>query len=235
MINDEIKASLFAARDFEYRDFHAKLIPDICKERIIGVRTPMLRKMAKSFSKESDIEQFLNALPHEYYDEYNLHGFIISEMPDYDRALEYTNAFLPYVDNWATCDLLSPRSFRKHTNELICEIDRWLASDKVYTVRFGIDMLITHYLDAKFDPSHLAKVASAACDEYYVNMAVAWYFATALAKQWDSTISYIEEKKLPGWTHNKVIRKAIESYRVTAEHKKYLRTLMIFNGRKENE
>lgn len=226
---EAVRSKLFQEQDIKYRDFYSRLIPDVDISRVIGVRTPVLHRIAKNLSKADGIETFLNDLPHLYYDEYNLHGFIISECTDFSETVRLVDAFLPYVDNWSTCDLLSPKSFGRNHNLLIHEVDRWLASDMTYTVRFGIDMLIAHFLGADFNPTHLEKVVSLVSDEYYVNMAVAWYFSVALAKQWDSTLPYIEGRKLPAWTHNKTIQKAIESRRVPDDRKAYLRTLKVIH------
>ena len=227
MITDEIRSRLFSLADPAYRDFQAKLMPNVELSRIIGVRTPILRKLAKELAKKDGIGQFLSDLPHGYYDENNLHGFIISECRDYDAAVAYVDALLPYVDNWATCDLLSPKAFAKNRDRLKCDIDRWLASPAPFKVRFGIEMIMSHYLDGDFDPAFLNKVAVIRSDEYYVNMMIAWFFATALAKQWDDAVGYIEECRLDAWTHNKTITKATESYRITDEQKAYLRSMKI--------
>lgn len=224
MENKEIREKLFEMQDLKYRDFQAKLMPTIDKETIIGVRTPLLRQFAKEL-KKAGAEDFLDSLPHKYYEENNLHGFIVSEIKDYGEAVRRMDEFLPYVDNWATCDSTSPKVFKKHKAELVCEIDRWLASDEVYTIRFGIEMLMSHYLDDDFSPEYLRKVADVKYDDYYVKMMAAWYFATALAKQYESTLPYIEKHILETWTHNKSIQKAVESYRITDEQKAYLRTL----------
>ena len=223
----EIRQRLFALQDIKYRDFHSKLIPNIDKESIIGVRMPELRKLAKEYSNREGIEEFLDTLPHRYYDEYNLHGFMISELKDYAETVRHLDAFLPYVDNWSTCDLLSPKSFKRARDILPQDIERWLNAEHLYTVRFGIEMIMTHYLDEDFDPAYLSRVASIKSGEYYLNMMLAWFFATALAKQWTDTVPYIENRCLDKWTHNKTIQKAIESYRVSDEHKAYLRTLKL--------
>lgn len=227
MTSEKIRELLRENSDGEYRLFQAKLMPGIELERIIGVRTPVLRKLAKELAKEPDIELFLNDIPHKTYDENNLHGFIISECKDYEKSVKYVDAILPYVDNWATCDLLSPKAFKKNKDKLIKDIDRWLASEKTYTVRFGIEMLMSHYLDDAFKPEYHEKLTGIISDEYYINMMLAWYFATALAKQWDDTVKYIGEKRLPVWVHNKTIQKAVESYRITDEQKTYLKGLKI--------
>lgn len=227
MTSEKIREILRENSDGEYRLFQAKLMPGVDLERIIGVRTPVLRKLAKELAKEPDIELFLNDIPHKTYDENNLHGFIISECKDYEKSVKYVDAILPYVDNWATCDLLSPKAFKKNKDKLIKDIDRWLASEKTYTVRFGIEMLMSHYLDDAFKPEYHEKLTGIISDEYYINMMLAWYFATALAKQWDDTVKYIAEKRLPVWVHNKTIQKAVESYRITDEQKTYLKGLKI--------
>ena len=224
-ICEEILQRIFALQDLKYRDFQAKLMPTVDKSTIIGVRTPELRKLAREFSKREGVGAFLDALPHTYYDENNLHGFILCEEKDFDRVIARLDAFLPYVDNWATCDLLSPKVFKKHKAELLPHIRRWLASGKVYTIRFGIEMLMSHYLDEDFVPEYLEWVAAVKSEEYYVNMMIAWYFATALAKQYDATLPYLTQRRLAPWTHNKAIQKAIESYRITDGQKAYLRTL----------
>ena len=224
-IREEILQRLFTLQDLTYREFQAKLMPTVDKSTIIGVRTPELRKLAKEFAKRVDVGTFLDVLPHGYYDENNLHGFLLCEEKDFDCVIGRLDAFLPYVDNWATCDLLSPKAFKKHKAELLPHIRRWLVSDKVYTVRFSIEMLMSHYLDEDFEPEYLDWVAAVESEEYYVNMMIAWYFATALAKQYDAALPYLEKHCLSPWTHNKTIQKAIESYRITDAQKAYLRTL----------
>lgn len=224
---ESIQKRLFALQDLKYRDFQAKLTPGVEKEKMIGVRTPELRKLAKELKGTNEAAAFLKVLPHEYYDENNLHGFLLSELNDFDETVAAADAFLPYVDNWATCDLLSPKAFKKHLPELWDKIPDWLASGETFTVRFGIEMLMSFYLDAAFRPEVNERVAAVKSGEYYVNMMIAWHFATALAKQWDETIPYLTEKRLDKWTHNKTIQKAVESYRITDEQKAYLRTLKI--------
>ena len=223
---DLIRQELFALRDEGYRDFQKKLFPGLELE-MIGVRTPQLRALAKSLMKEGVPEEFLSDLPHRYFDENQLHGFLISLIKDYDTCMDYMEAFLPYINNWATCDQTSPKVFAKHKEELLGKILTWMKSDHEYTVRFGIGMLMQHYLDGGFRPEYLQWVCDVNREEYYIKMEVAWYMATALAKQWEATIPVIEEQKLPVWTHNKAIQKAIESYRITTEQKEYLRTLKI--------
>ena len=223
MTNEEITNRLFEMQDLGYRDFQAKLMPTVDRETIIGVRTPLLRQFARELKKEGT-EDFLNSLPHAYYEENNLHGFIVSEIKDYGEAVRRMDEFLPFVDNWATCDSTSPKVFKKHKVELLAEIDRWLASDRVYTIRFGIEMLMSFYLDEDFKPEYLDKVAAVSHEDYYVKMMAAWFFATALAKQYEATAPYIEKHLLDDWTHRKSIQKAVESYRITAEQKEYLKS-----------
>ena len=218
---------LFELRDEEYANFQAKLTPTVSPELFIGVRVPNVRKLAKLLKDNPDVETFLQELPHKYYDENMLHGLLISEFKDYNKAIKETGRFLPYVDNWAVCDILSPKVFKKHKTELIGSIKKWVGSNKTYTKRFGIEMLMSHYLDDDFRAEYLDIVSVIRSKEYYVNMMIAWFFATALAKQWESTISYIENNRLDKWTHNKTIQKAVESYRITDEQKAYLKTLKI--------
>lgn len=226
-IEKEIRDRLFELQDLEYRDFHSRLMPTVDKELVIGVRTPALRKLAKELAKEEEYMDFLSILPHKYYEENNLHGFLLEGIRDYKVCVERLNQFLPFVDNWATCDMMSPKIFKKHKEELLMEIQRWLASEHTYTIRYGINMLMTHYLDEDFKEEYLQWVAKLHSGEYYVNMMIAWYFATALAKQRDSAISYIEERRLEPWTHNKAIQKAVESRRISPEDKLYLKSLKI--------
>ena len=225
MITEEIRQSLFALQDIKYRDFQAKLIPGTDTETMIGVRTPELRKLAKQMLKREEIGEFLQDLPHRYFDENQLHAFILSEMKDYEKCVERVNRFLPYTDNWATCDQMSPKVFRKHRKELQEEIRKWIRSDRTYTIRFGTGMLMEHFLDGDFRPEYLELAASVRSEEYYVNMMTAWFFATALAKQYEAALPFLEEQRLDVWTHNMTIRKAAESFRVAPEHKAYLKTL----------
>ena len=226
-VEQTVQARLFAMQDLPYRDFQCKLMPTVAAETVIGVRTPELRKFARAFAKTPEAANFLAILPHQYYEENNLHGFLIESMKDFDRAIAALDAFLPYVDNWATCDLMRPKVFRKHLPELLGPIRRWLASGETYTIRFGMEMLMAFYLDEAFRPDYLNWVAGVESGEYYVNMMAAWYFATALAKQYDAALPYIQERRLAPLTHNKAIQKAIESYRITDDQKAYLRTLKI--------
>lgn len=224
---NEIRAELFKMQDMDYRDFNSKLIPTVDKESMIGIRTPDLRKYAKQLVKSSDVIEFLQTLPHKYFDENQLHAFIISEIKDFKNCIDEINRFLPYIDNWATCDQLSPKVFKKNHNELFEYIKDWLKSDKVYTLRFGIGMLMEHFLDEDFDILYPEMVSKIRSGEYYINMMIAWYFATALAKQYESVIPFIENNNLDIWTHNKAIQKAVESLRISDEKKKYLKSLKI--------
>lgn len=230
-----VQARLWDMQDLSYREFHSKLIPTVPLETIIGVRTPALRKFAKDFAKTPEAAEFLQALPHQYYEGNNLHGFLIETMKDYRQTILALDAFLPYVDNWATCDLMRPNVFRKHLPELLTQIQIWMASEHPYTVRFGIEMLMTFYLDREFQPEHLDWVAAIHSKEYYVNMMIAWYFATALAKQWDAALPYIQQCRLESWTHRKTIQKAVESYRISDEQKAYLKHLRSRNGNDAGE
>lgn len=226
-MNTPLQEKLFELQDKEYAAFQAKLTPGIPEESFIGVRVPALRAFAKDYVKNPEHEAFLQELPHKYYDENMLHGLLISLYKDYDKCVQLTDAFLPYVDNWAVCDIMSPKVFAKHKTEIMSKIKEWSASPHTYTCRFGIEMLMSHFLDDDFKAEYLEIPASARSEEYYVKMMVAWFFATALAKQWDATIPYLLNRRLAPWTHNKTIQKACESYRITPEQKEYLRTLKI--------
>ena len=216
---------LFQLQDKSYRDFQSKLIPTIPVETIIGVRIPALRKLAKEYGKDPESVEFLKQLPHTYYDENILHALLVAEIKDYEACVKEVERFLPYVDNWAVCDIFSPKVFRKNKDKLIDKIREWTASGQPYTCRFGMEMLMTHFLDEDFRVEYLEIPAAVHSEEYYVNMMIAWFYATALAKQWDATIGYIEDQRLDTWTHNKTIQKARESYRITPEQKEYLKTL----------
>ena len=231
MITEEIRARLFSLQDTAYRDFQVKLIPGMDAEKEIGVRTPELRKLAKELAKREDIREFLNDLPHQYFDENQLHAFILSGEKDFEKCMEDLERFLPYVDNWATCDQTSPKVFRKHRKELLDAIRRWIGSEHTYTVRFAIKMLMEHFLDEDFDPIYPEMVATVRSEEYYIRMMIAWYFATALAKRYDAVLPYLKQEKLDVWTHNKAIQKAVESYRITEEQKIYLKSLKRKNER----
>ncbi len=225
MLREEIRDELFRLRDEKYRDFQKKLIPTAAPDSVIGVRTPALRALAKQLTGREEIQEFLNDLPHRYFDENQLHAFILSEIRDYERCMEEVCRFLPYVDNWATCDQMSPKVFKKHREELLAQIKAWLSSGETYTIRFAVGMLMEHYLDDAFDPAYPAMVAAVQSEEYYVRMMIAWYFATALTKQYDAALPYIEEHRLEPWTHNKAIQKSAESYRIPPERKAYLKGL----------
>ena len=220
---EEIQKHLFELQDMAYRDFHSRLMPDIDKETVIGIRVPMLRKYAKSIVGTELAEKFIKELPHRYYEENNLHMMLITRIKDYEKCLSEIERFLPYIDNWATCDFPAPKCFENHKEDLLPVIKRWIASSETYTIRYGIGMLMRLYLDADFDPEYVRIVAEVKSDEYYVNMMIAWYMATALAKQWDAVIPYIEEHRMSDWVHRKTIQKAVESYRITDEQKRYLK------------
>lgn len=223
---NELQQNLFGMRDAAYAAFIAKLTPGFPPSHFIGVRVPLLRNIARSFAKEEAARQsFLSHLPHSYYEEDMLHGMLISLVKDYDRCLDLTDRFLPYVDNWAVCDTLSPKVFAKHKAQLLENILRWSSSSHTYTCRFGLRMLMTHFLDDSFSADFLEIPAAIRSEEYYVKMMAAWFFATALAKQWEATLPYLENRQLDPWTHRKTIQKAIESYRIPPERKDYLRTL----------
>ena len=222
-----VQTRLFELQDLKYRDFHAKLMPTVNKEKIIGVRTPALRVFAKKYGKTDEAKEYLQILPHQYYEENNLHGLLIEQIKDYDTCLEELERFLPYIDNWATCDMLAVKVVKNHLDTFIDEVYRCMESDHAYTIRFGISMLMRYYLEDAFQMEYPEKVAQIRSEEYYVNMMRAWYFATALAKQYDKILPFIEKQKLDVWTHNKTIQKAIESYRITPEQKEYLRGLKI--------
>ena len=231
-VEKEMLNAIIAERDEEYADFTAKLIPNVPRESIIGVRTPQLRRIAKRFGKNAGIDEFLSALPHEYHEQNLVHAYIAESIGDFDSAVKTIEAFLPYVTNWAVCDSMTPRIFAKHTGELLPIIKKWLQSAHPYTVRFGLRMLMCFYLEKEFASEINALAASVCSEEYYVNMMQAWYFATALAKQYDSTVPFVEERRLSPWVHNKTIQKAVESFRITAEQKAHLKTLRLNLRRK---
>lgn len=222
---EKIRRELLSLQDEKYRQFQAKLMPTVDPEKMIGVRTPELRRYAKQLIKSGEASDFIKQLPHDYFDENQLHAFIISDIKEYDRCISEVKRFLPHVDNWATCDQLSPKVFKKHKAELLMEIKKWIKSKETYTIRFGIGMLMQHFLDEDFRPEYPKMVVDVKSDEYYVNMMRAWYFATALAKQYEQVLPYIENKVLDKWTHNKTIQKSVESYRISPKQKAYLKTL----------
>ena len=222
---EKILDELFSLQDEEYREFNSKLIPTVSKENVIGIRIPVLRKYEKEIRNSEKAKEFLNSLPHKYTEEYNLHALLLENIKSYEDTIKALNDFLPFVDNWATCDIMSIKIFKKHLDILPGQLDIWLNSSHTYTIRFAIKMYMSYYLDENFDVAYMTKISKIQSDEYYVNMMLSWYFATALAKQYETAIKFLEENKLSQWVHNKTIQKAIESYRITAEQKTYLRTL----------
>ena len=227
MNRNEIVARLFCLRDKDYALLQAKLIPTVAADRIIGVRTPALRALAKNLYRDCDTSGFLSCTPHQYFDEDQLHAFVISLEKDFDKCIAEVDAFLPFIDNWATCDQLSPKAFKREPEKLLQYIQSWIKSDQTYTVRFAIGMLMQHFLDERFEAGYADMVAEVRSEEYYINMMIAWYFATALAKQYERTVPYLEGRRLDGWVHNKAIQKSVESYRITDEQKAYLKTLKV--------
>lgn len=226
-VMNEIVKQLFKLQDVDYKAFQCKLMPSVDSDNVIGVRTPKLRAFAKELNGTDIAKDFLSSLPHKYYEENNLHAFLVEKIKDFNECISALDLFLPYVDNWATCDSMTPKVLKKDLDALLMQIKIWLRSDRVYTVRYAIKLLMNFYLDDEFDTEYLDMVASVHSNEYYINMMIAWYFATALAKQYDSSIIYIEEKRLSPWVNNKAIQKACESFRVSDEHKNYLKTLKI--------
>ena len=227
MNKNDLHKKLYSLKDLKYRNMQIKIIPTVDPDSIIGVRTPELRNMAKEILKAGDYKDFLDDLPHKFFEENQLHAFIISGIKDMNECMEEMEKFLPYVDNWATCDQMSPKIFKKHKEVLLVHINEWLNSEKTYTIRFGVGMLMEHFLGEDFDLIYPEMVAKLRSEEYYVNMMIAWYFATALAKQYESILPFIEDKRLDDWTHNKAIQKSVESRRITEEQKKYLKSLKI--------
>lgn len=223
----EIREHLFALQDLKYKAFQEKLMPTVDPDRVIGVRMPALRGYAKEISGQPMAKEFLNSLPHHYYEENNLHGALLQEMKDYDEAMAHTEAFLPHIDNWATCDSFTPKVFKKHPARVYEKIQGWIRSEHTYTIRYGIGIFLSNFLDGEFRREMMDSIAVLRSEEYYVNMMIAWYFATALAKQPDAALDHIRDRSLDKWTHNKAIQKAIESYRISTEMKSYLRTLKI--------
>ena len=230
---EAIRVRLFELQDTEYRAFHSKLMPTVDAEKIIGVRVPMLRAYAKELKNSPEAADFILDLPHRYYEEDNLHAFLIEGIRDYDACLGALNTFLPYVDNWATCDMMCPKMLKKDLPRTFAQAQLWMQSSHVYTIRYGIGTLMRFFLDEEFDPKHLEQVANLRSEEYYVKMMIAWYFATALAKRYDAALPYIENRCLDNWTHNKAIQKAAESYRIAPERKVYLKKYKI-SGRKQS-
>lgn len=219
----KLQQQLFAMQDKEYKEFHQKLMPTVSTDAVIGIRIPQLRKFAKEFARTEEAKDFLKELPHQYYEENNLHAFVIEQLRDYETTMRETEIFLPYIDNWATCDCFSPKVFKKHPKEVLEKIKVWIKSEKVYTVRYGIGLLMANYLEEYFQPEMLSMVAEIRTEEYYINMMCAWYMATALAKQYDAAIPYITEYRLTPWVQNKSIQKAVESRRIDEETKEFLK------------
>ncbi len=222
-----IQEKLFQLQDLGYRDFHSKLMPTVCKDRIIGVRVPILRKFAKELNKSELKAEFLNTLPHKYYEEDNLHAFLIEQIKDFDECISALDDFLLFVDNWATCDMMTPKVLGKNLPLLYEKIEEWSKSEHIYTVRFAVVTLMKFFMDERLDKKHLNLLLRIKSEEHYINMAIAWYLATALSSRWDLVIPYIEKQKFDKWIHNKAIQKSIESYRITQEQKEYLKTLKI--------
>lgn len=220
---------LMKIKDEGYADFQAKLTPNVDRSKFIGVRVPDIRKLAKTLLKSDPkgVEEFLDSLPHDTYDEDMLHGVILSEIKDFDTCIRRVDEFLPYVDNWAVCDIMSPKVFKKHKAVLLPKIREWVETEHVYVARFGVEMLMSFYLDEDFEAEYLEIPIKALGDDYYIKMMLAWFYATALAKQWDATIPYLENHRLAPWTHNKTIQKARESYRISDEQKAYLKGLKV--------
>ena len=222
-----IEKRLFNMQDLKYRDFHSRLMPTVMKENIIGVRIPQIKAFAKEISGSKEAELFLQELPHKYYEENNLHAFLTAQITDYDECIAQLEKFLPFIDNWATCDSLKPKAFAKNKERLIIKIKEWISSPHLYTSRFGIGMLMTHFLDSDFKHEYMQWVTDVETDEYYLMMMKAWFFATALAKQYNAALPYLEQKRLDKTAHNKTIRKAIESFRITQEQKAFLKNLKL--------
>ena len=220
-----LQEELFKLQDTAYRDFHSSLMPGVDKEAVIGVRIPVLRKFAKEYAKSGETEQFMRELPHKYYEENNLHMMLIAQIKDYDKCISETEKFLPYIDNWATCDSPLPKCFDKNKEDIIVRAKNWIATDDTYVKRYGMGVMMRLFLDEDFKEEYIQIVAGVKSEEYYVNMMIAWYFAAALAKQWDIAVKFLQEDRLPEWVHNKTIQKAVESCRITREQKDYLRTL----------
>lgn len=224
-IEEQIRAQLIANIDEAYKAFHEKLIPTISSDRILGVRVPVQRKIAKAYKNDPDAIKYMALTSHRYMEEVNIHGLLVAQMKDFDACVDETTRFLPMIDNWATCDIFSPQVFKKNLDEMRKMVPVWLDDrSHPYTVRFGINMLMQHCLETAFVESDLAAVAACACDEYYVNMGVAWYFSMALVKQWDAALPWITEHRMPDWVHRKSIQKAVESRRVSDERKALLKS-----------
>jgi len=223
----QLQEKLFDSQDFEYKKFQCSLMPTVTPECVIGVRTPILRALSKELKGSDTATDFFKMLPHKYYEENNLHAFLLDNIKCYDECIRLINDFLPYIDNWSTCDSLNPKVFAKNRDKLIHEIYRWISSNEVYTVRFAIGMLMKHYLEDSYETEYMEMVCSVNSSEYYINMMIAWYFATALSKQYDDALQVLKDHKLSPWVHNKAIQKAAESRRISSERKDFLRTLRV--------
>lgn len=221
----DLQKQLFELQDKKYGDFQSALMPTVDRKAVIGIRQPALRQFAKDFARSGDAESFLAQLPHDYYEENNLHMMLITSIRDYEQCIAEVERFLPYIDNWATCDFAAPKCFSKHKDDLMIHIRKWISSEQTYTIRYGVGMLMRLYLDDDFKPEYLDMAGGIRSEEYYVNMMIAWYFATALSKQWETAVPWIEGKRLPVWVHRKAIQKAVESFRITDDRKAYLKTL----------
>jgi len=222
-----LQERLFELQDLDYRAFHSRLIPNVAPEQVIGVRTPALRKLTRAFAKEPEAAVFMRTLPHAYYEENCVHGFLIEQIQNFDSCIAALDAFLPYVDNWATCDLMSPKVLKTNLSGLLPHIRRWISSNHTYTIRFGMLLLLRYYLDEVFESAYLELVADVCHEDYYVRMMQAWFFAEALVKQKKAALPWLEQQRLEPWTHNKAIQKAVESFRITPEEKAYYKTLRI--------
>ena len=224
----ELQEKLFLLADLKYKDFQGALIPTVDSQKVIGVRTPALRAFAKDFFRKGNFHDFLHTLPHEYFEEYQIHAFLIEQLKDFDECISELNLFLPFVSNWGTCDQCTPKIFKNNTERLLPIVSNWIQVDSKpeYMVRFGIRMIMCFYLDEHFKSEYLRMVAEIKSDKYYINMMIAWFFATALAKQWEATLPFVSDKSiLSDWVRKKTIQKACESFRVSDEHKALLKEL----------
>lgn len=222
-----IREKLKELQDLEYKDFIFKLTPTLNYDSIIGIRIPNLRNLAKEIYNTQTAKDFLNCVPHKYFEENTLHVMLLEKIRDFNTAVFEVDRFLKYIDNWSVCDNRSPVAFKNNTDSLFPYIKKWIKDEHIYTVRYGVKKLMDYYLDEHFEKEHLMIVAKVEQKDYYINMMTAWYFATALAKQYEDTVPIIEKRILPKWTHNKTIQKAVESFRITDEQKDYLRSLKI--------
>lgn len=231
MIEKQIQNQLFSLADEAYKAFQQKLMPSVDPDTVIGIRTPELRRFAAKFAQTEEAKDFMANLPHTYYEENNLHAFLIEKITDFESAVTELNRFLPYVDNWATCDMMSPKIFSANKEKLLPVIERWISSSHTYMIRYGIVMIMKYFLDGEFSPRHLQKVADISSNEYYIEMAQAWYFAEALVKQYDHALPYLQKEWLSPFVHSKTISKACDSFRISDEKKKFLKTLRLKNSK----